>query len=318
VSDLSTGQQGLLIRAEAEDMGSPERADRWVPLIDLSFIGGRFDSASVELEIGQELVEFQRIVTSVAGDLWKAQHPTKQRLPPNFDAQTKLRFSKIERSSTKLPLEAPVEEYDGAVLFKPGASPYLIQSLDLILLAIKTQEHNLELPPAFPRERVGMFASWGSKLAENESITIGNGKPEKCATFTKTTRKRFFEYTNELCEDLVTLYGVVRIVDKDNGKATLRLANRRKIEVRVKNELMPQFCYALNKESPVRLTGLAILSRIDGVIKSMQSVTEFAHVEQPAGDALADWLAEAESRDAWRDTPADASMRMDDYLSREH
>jgi hypothetical protein len=287
---------------------------RWTRLTDLSFFGGRFEEPSVLLEVGQELATFQRLVTKLAEDLWYLENPDSKRLPNNFDASTKLRFKAVKDGSTTLPIDAPIENETEKTLFGERPSPYVEQAIQLLIEAIRSQEHKRELPPRFPRNRIDGVIQLGSTLHDDEGICIGNGRSQSRATYARATRERFREYHTTYYEDVITLYGEIRAIDKDGHVAQLRLPNKRRVEVRFLDDQQRTFMDALQWSSAV-LTGLVEMSKADGFIRRVKSVTELSPVETEADDeSLTRWIASRRHDSDWELVPADLSSRLDDYL----
>jgi hypothetical protein len=287
---------------------------RWMPLTNLSFDGMRFMQHAVELEVGQDLATFQRLVTEVAGDLWRKANPDRERLPKNFDQLTKLRFSRVEEGSATLPLEAKIDSEEES-LFGEQPLPYLEQAVEVIIDAIQSQQQHRELPAIFPRQRISRVVELGQTLGEDESISIGDGekKIKKKATLNTATRQRFKVYQSSNYEDVLTLYGDVRAVDLDGPTAHLRLPDNTRVVVTFTHDQEATFRRLLRQS--VVLQGVAEISKMDGFIRSVRSVTEVSPIEPQEGeDALAVWLRTATVMEAWSTLPSDASVNLDSDL----
>ncbi len=288
------------------------RLVRWTQVTDLAFKGMRFLHHSVLLEVGQELATFQRLVTEVAGDLWRSENPERERLPAHFDEMTKLRFVRVADGSTVLPLEAPVES-DADSLFGERPSPHLEYALQLIVDAMRSQEQRNELPPKFPRQRIGRVIELGETLQDDESLTVGNGRIKKTGTLNKATRQRFRHYLTSYYDDVVKLYGDLRAVDMDGPVAEVKLPDHTRIPVAFTKDQGATFKRFLDQ--PVALEGVAEISKIDGFIRRIRSVTDVSPIEPLEGeDALLSWLQDPAVIEAWSILPSDASINLDKYL----
>jgi hypothetical protein len=287
---------------------------RWMPLTDLSFNGMRFLDRSVELGVGQELANFQRLVTDVAGYLWRKENPQRERLPARFEEKTKLRFSRIDDGSTVLPLDAPVD-MDEESLFGEQPLPQLDWALKLIVDAISSQQQHRELPPDFPRDCIQRIVDLGETLQDDESISVGDGEKRvrKKATINKATRQRFRDYQTSNYDDVVRLYGEIRAVDLDGPTAQLRMPDDTRIAVTFNEDQEAVFKRHLRQA--VALEGIASISKMDGFIRRIRSVTQITPIEAIEGeDPLLAWLKNPDVKKAWSVLPRDAATNLDKYL----
>lgn len=295
-------------------------SDKWTEVSDLRFSGKRFDEHTIDLEVAEELVQFQRLVTELASDLYRK--ATRRKLPENFAASTALRFTAINGGSSTLPLQAPIVASES--LFGSMPSPYVEQAIDLIYKTIKSQEEGREIPDGFPRgTMVKQLSRWGGTLKSDESISVrdvststttANTEDPPRARFSRETRDRLTRYIDDTYSEVVRLYGEIRSIDLDKCFSLIRLPNESRIEVRFDSDLLPRFQSALKGE-PVAVTGLAKISRKDGYVQQITSVTDIVSTgHNRTSESLASYLSEVAEKADWSRVPTDYSMRMDEYL----
>lgn len=289
---------------EDEDERPFPVSDVWAEVSELQFDGRRFADHSIEFDVLPELIQFQGMVTDLAKELYKREHH-RQRVPSGFELNTKLRFKRLGEGSTIVPVEARSEATD--TIFGVIPSQYVARAIQLLHQTIRSQNVGTDIPPEMPRDQIiPQLCKWGTTLREDEWIGVGGARlGEKAASpqdakFTRNTKQKLRKYLDLVFEDTITLYGEVRMVDRDNFRAEVRLPDQSRVNVRFQKLYESTFLRALNQEIPVSIKGLAILSNIDGFVQRMTSVTDIT----PVGNAesskrVGAWLDEHRADIDW-------------------
>lgn len=299
-----------------------EATSGWCEVTELLFSGLRFDDHAIEIDVVRELWAFQTMVSELAAELWRVQHPLRERLPKGFERSTKLRFRTIRAGSAMVPIEAP--SIERKPLFGDEVAPVVQQALAIIWAAIRSQQDGGDLPVDLPRSTtLPSLAQWGSTLLPDEAISIGEpssfgDRPmisgRRKAVLSIDTRARLATYVESYYEDTLTVYGHIRAVDRDSNSAILRLPNATRLRLTYSPRLEEAFARALQASSSVAVIGLARVSSEDGFLQRMASVTEIAVVPDGARMAPLDWLEREASAIDWSSVPTDLARNIDAHL----
>ncbi len=293
----------------------------WREVTELSFSGPRFVEHAIEIDVVRELWTFQAMVSELATELWRAQHPNRERVPKGFERSTRLRFRTIRAGSTVIPIEAPTAEENP--LFGDGVAPVVEHALAIIWASIRSQQDGRDLPADLPRSTtLPTLAQWGSTLEPDEAISVGEpgdtderlNEPRRAATLSLDTRARLATYVESYYEDTLTVYGHIRAVDRDRNTATLRLPNATRLRIGYLPRLEEAFARALQASRSVAVTGLARVSSEDGFLQRMASVTEIAVVPDGGTTAPLDWLEREALAIDWSSVPTDLARNLDAHL----
>lgn len=275
----------------------------WAEVSELQFDGRRFNDHGMELDVLPELIQFQSMVTELAKELYRRDHK-RQKVPAGFEANTKLRFKRLGKGCTKVPLEARIEASN--TIFGAIPSQYVASAIQMLHQTIRSQNIGADIPAEVPRDQViPQLCKWGTTLLADESIGVGGARlgekpaPPKEAKFTVHTKEKLRKYLDLVFEDSITLYGEVRMVDRDNLRAEVRLPDQSRVNVRFQKIYESMFLRALNQEIPVSIKGLATLSNIDGFVQRMTAVTEITPIGSGAPKNIGAWLNEHRSDIDW-------------------
>jgi hypothetical protein len=288
----------------------------------LRFNGPRFEDHGLDVDVLPEISAYKRLLQETAKSLWKRKHPTRQRLPKNFDAEISLKFFHIEPGSTGVPLVR------GAPTRIAPKLPFEDELDEAALLL----EHSIELasssdapPKRLPRNVIPLFQEFGRTLRDDEFIVVSAGAARKGAKYDEGVKTRILSWATTAYHDKVDLIGEVRGTDLDGLRFALRLLDGRKIPGRFEAEQETTVLEALgeHRSRRLRVIGLGEHSPEDG---SLQQITKIERVEVvepepvltpqiPIWQRLAAFGA-ALPEDVWADVPTDLATNVDQYLYR--
>jgi hypothetical protein len=179
----------------------------------LRLIGGRFDGAGMPVEALGELVAYQDLVVGVAKEVFRAEHPDRQRLPSAFGERLQLRLGTVEQGSVMPVLERPREP--GALMPVPDE---FTRARDIIEDAIAAAETNANLPASFPRQALVLFNRFGQTLHQDEAIELRRGNAKSGPRYTQQIRRRLVLETGSTVQDEVE--GVALVLELNAGQMT--------------------------------------------------------------------------------------------------
>ena len=156
-------------------------------LTTLRFEGPRFDEAWFPLDVLPELLAYKDLLVETAKELWRREHPSRERLPANFDAVT-IKFREIKPGSAVIPLVRELPD-----LLAPRL-PFEEDEFDRAATVLEESIHaaGLEgpLPDLLPRSVIPFFDRFGRTLREGESICARARGRRSEARYTEAVRHR--------------------------------------------------------------------------------------------------------------------------------
>jgi len=296
-------------------------ARRTYELVTHSFKGGRFRDHGLDIDVLPDLVAYKTLLVETAKELWRRNHPDRQRLPKNFEDSLTLKFYEVGRGSVSVPLMREVESEQ--TLFAPPQDE-LDEAVELIAEAISAASSDRALPEALPKSIVPLFADYGRTLRPDESFEIRPAR--RIAVVRYTCRER--EQLVRLCErgymDVVDLRGEIRAADLDGGNFALRVPDGSKILGKFLPEQESLITDALKEHQTrhLHITGQAEFLP-DGRIKRIVSAERldvqlpgperYDTTARPVWEVVAEIGASVPDRE-WARVPADLSKNVDHYL----
>jgi len=146
-------------------------AGRWKEVVRLRFKGERFRDHALDLSALAELSQFQKLVAETAKAMWRAAHPSRERLPRHFEERTRLCLRKIQGGSAVAPLEVRIQDPEQPELFEPEPEE-VNQAIQLAYEVFEAVERDATLPERFPKHLVSEYVKWGQSLLEDEEVEL--------------------------------------------------------------------------------------------------------------------------------------------------
>jgi hypothetical protein len=298
-------------------------AKRQYELVTHVFRGGRFDDHGLDVDVLTELIKYKEILVESAKELWRRNHPDRQRLPKNFEDSLSLKFYTIVPGSTAVPLMREIEIPEGSLPFEP-APDELDQAVALVADTIETVAADKPFPQALPKNILPLFVEYGKTLREDETIELRPAKTSKTVSYSSKERGQLARMVQARYEDIVDLTGEIRAADLDGGNFALRLVDGSKILGKFSSEQEAIIIEALHNHASrrLRIKGRAEFLP-EGNIKRIASVTDLS--SQPVGVVsydktakpiweIAEEIAASVPDEEWDKLPRDLSKNLDHYL----
>jgi hypothetical protein len=266
----------------------------------LRLTGGRFEGDGMPLEALTELVAYQQLVVGVAEEVYRSDHPDRQRLPGRFADRLQLRLRVIEQGSA-IPVLERIRE-SGVLMGMPDE---FTRSRDLIEEAVAAIAAGEALPEAFPRRAVVLFNRFGQALRPGEAIELRGPTAPNGPRYTQDVRRQLILKERDTFQAEVSDFGW--IIELDTGKMTcmIRLRSAQSVLAPVDDFTFAQVKAALEPNGagpPVHITGIAEYDTAGRVIR-LDSLRDVSPVEYPEGLAALDSrIAElGELKSGWLD-----------------
>jgi hypothetical protein len=289
-------------------------------ICDHAFHGGRFTEGRMPLDALRELSAYQHLVHEVAKCLWKAQAPSRSRLPPDFGASFGLSFAEIRHNCVVLPLQRSLSDDEQSGLFP---SPEWRDSASVIASTIRAARDGNPLPEGFPRSQLSALHEYGKSLRDDEWIEQRLSSDAVTARHDHQSRAAIQLYFNEAYSTAVDELGQITMANLKSFKIAMMTQAGRVIEASIDESLEQIVIQALQERQStnLRIKGLGEYSS-DGALKRISKV-ESISIEpiDPKPVAVGrtlleefDEIAKSIPDSEWEKLPVDGASRHDHYL----
>lgn len=295
---------------------------QWRRVVQLHFVGGRYDDPALDATALREIQRFQKMVADTATALWRKRNPNRSRMPRGFPDRTRLCLRGIEAGSTVAPFDIRIDEPEQQQLFEPEQE-LSHEAVELLYRVFQSANTRALLPEECPKQLVADYAELGKGLSGDEVLKFA--PPEKpCVCVTEQERRYLSHWSESSYEDSVDVIGHVLEVDVKKKRFEIWVDEKPKITVEFSAHQESEVTTALKEHAVTRLrirgrgefTKTGMLRKITQV-KSLTCV----HNTQPTFDATAprieDVIADIVkdvSDEEWEEVPDDLSHRHDFYL----
>jgi len=292
-------------------------------LVTHFFHGGRYEDKGLDLDSLSDLIAFKTLLVETAKELWRQNHPDKQRLPRNFEDGLRLKFYELRQGSVGVPLVRELPDQTNCLPFDAPPDE-LDEASDLCLDVIETSGRNERLPERFPKKLLPLFENYGKTLEGDECFLLQRPGDARKVKYDKSVQERLAYTTEGDYEDVIEVVGEVRAADLDGRQFTLRLSEQEKVSGRFTSEQEMLIVNALQDHSFTRLhvKGRALLNS-EGKTKRLIGVEEIRL--QPPGETVYDatarpiWeiaveIGESVPDEEWAKVPTDLSLNFNHYL----
>ncbi len=292
-------------------------------LTTLRFDGPRFKDHGLEIDVLPELVAYKRLLLDTAKELWRRNHPDRERLPKGFETSVSIKFFELTEGSTAVPLVREVQIDDGVLPFV--IDDELDEAAETLEAAIEAAGDERPMPENLPKNVIPLFGEFGKYLADGESIYAQARNRSREVRYTPMTRDRLMRWVEPIYEDMVDVIGEVRAADLDGCNFTLRQENGRKIQGKFAPEQETQFTEALQNHVSrrLRIMGLGEFSQEDRTLRRILRVNtvrpltpgepEYDRSARPIWEAVVEMGAAVPDAE-WAKVPSDFSEHLHDYL----
>jgi hypothetical protein len=296
-----------------------------VPLATLRFDGERFAGHAIDVECAPELQHYRTLVLECAKELWRRRNPARERLPKGFEEGFALAFADIRDGSASVPLLRRIAVEEGQLSLTERPPDEFDEAAELIDQTIDAAGREGTLPAELPRNVIPLFRDFGATLRPAETLFTQASRSQAEAAYSVAARERLANWTEATYEDVVDLFGEVRMAALDGAKFSITLAGGRTVPGRFTAEQEALVLEALSRHNEVRLRirGLAEFDESDRILRRICRVdsaeiltgTDLPYDEsvRPIWQTLSE-IGEAVPPEDWAEVPTDYSKRLDDYL----
>jgi hypothetical protein len=262
--------------------------------VHFHFDGGRFEASDgMPLEALGELALYRDLLVDVARQLWKRNHPERQRAPKKFGDELDLRLERVDSGSVQ-PIVGRREVESTLV------GDYFDQSRDLITRTVFQVATKHALPGDFPRSQVPKLSRLGGLLNAGERYQFGHP--------TDTDRRAQLDVTTaamlrEIAETLTTeqpdtrTRGYIVEMDTDSSTFQIRAVDGRRIggatySTEAADEIRGWLVVDESDEALIEVSGTALVDA-EGEVLRYSGVVSVREVHIEAVMAIFDALAQA-------------------------
>ena len=290
----------------------------------LRFDGERFNGHALDVECTQELIAYRNLVLECAKSLWRVKYPNRSNLPKGFEKGFRLQFNRLEDGSALVPLQrVRTADVQGDL----DLNDEFEEAVGLIDQAIRAANDEDLLPVGLPSNVIPLFRDFGKTLRDDEVLfTRGRGS-ESEAPYTAKARQRLAEWIEPSYEDVVSVFGEVRMANVGPGRFALqvdRTGGQAVIEGKFSPEDESKVLAALQQHRSARLQvkGLGEFGTADRLLKRFSRVdhVDFVPEEVAYDESVAPiWeqlssIGQTAPLSAWEGVPTDLSVRLDEIV----
>jgi hypothetical protein len=293
-------------------------------LTTIKFCGPSFEDHGLEIDVLPELVQYKRILIETSKELWRRNHPDRERVPRGFENSIRIKFYDLREGSTAVPLFREVAQ-DEQLSFGFDGEDELDQAVEIVESGLQSAQEDRPLSESFPRNVLHMFESFGVSLREKDSLQLKSPKRKNPVEFTPQVRQRLVSMVDRTYEDEVDLVGEVRLTDLDGLGFIIRLDDGTKVQGRFEPEQEPVIIEALKNHgtSSLRVKGRGQFTHQEGAVKKVIKVdhvdvipvgtVDYDEKARPVWELISE-IGEQVPEKEWDQVPNDLSKELDHYL----
>lgn len=126
-------------------------------LVTHTFKGKRFEDHGLDLDVLPDLFAFKELLVTTAKELWRRNHPDRQRLPKNFEDSLCLKFYEVKESSAAVPIFREMESDGQGNLWPLNQPDELDEAVVLVTDAAYAADTDQPLPDRLPKNVIAPF-----------------------------------------------------------------------------------------------------------------------------------------------------------------
>jgi hypothetical protein len=221
-------------------------------LVTHVFRGGRFADHGIDLDVLPDLLCYREILVEVAKELWRRNHPDKERLPKNFEDSLSLKFYEVRHNCATIPLERRIET-DGQKAFVETSEDELDDAVQLVAQTIDAVSTDQAFPADFPKGLIHLFSDYGKTLRDDEYIEQIPAGATTATRYDHRVRERFANWIDATYDDSVDLVGEVTMARVRKPRVAIALDDGHEVEAQFRPEDEEVITTALQKHTTARL-----------------------------------------------------------------
>jgi hypothetical protein len=242
------------------------------------FRGGRFEGASLPVDVLPDLAAYQDLLIELAKYLFLLREPSRKRVPKGFVESFQIGIRAIESGST-IPVLSRVSPVPPMVDLFPRADVFE-EARDLIHGVVEAAGARAALPSRFPPHLAKRFNQFGRGLRDDEYVELRRPGESKGPRYDRTIRKWIVVQQEGRYEDSVDLHGWVSGGVIDREQITIKLEGDVLVDGRCSAALVRQTLPLV--EQRVRVLGIGSFDRHDRLERILR-VDDVIAVEDEEG-----------------------------------
>jgi hypothetical protein len=294
-------------------------------LTTIRFEGPRFEDHGLDLDVLSELSAYKKLILETAKEVWRADHPERERLPRGFEESFSVKMYGINPGSAAVDLTRIRTDSDDQLEIPFEQEDSFDKAAVLLEESMTAMASDTNLPDAFPQNIIPMFKDLGSTLRDDESIIAKSPNRTSPSQYDRTVRERFINWQDPTYEDEIDLVGEVRKADLDGCSFSIRLQDGKKVEGRFSSDQERVVINALQDHDTthLRLVGRGTFNRQSGALQRIITVDdltpipatgiEYDETERPIWEIAQEIGAEVPDEE-WSKVPRDMAENLDHYL----
>ena len=207
----------------------------------------------IDLDVLPDLLRYREILVEVAKELWRRNHPDKERLPKNFEESLSLKFYEVRHNCATIPLERTVQT-DAQKAFVDTSEDELDDAVRLVAQTIDSVNADRPFPAAFPKGLAYLFGDYGKTLRDDEYIEQIPAGVMSATRYDQRVRQRFASWIDAVYQDSVdVVVGEVTMARVRKPRVAIALDDGREVEAQFRPEDEEIITTALQKHATARL-----------------------------------------------------------------
>jgi len=298
-------------------------SSRWKGITRLRFKGTRFNDRALDAAALEDVQRYLRLIEEMAKELWRAEHPERERLPAGFEEQNRTYLRQIQRGSAVAVIEARVDD-KGQTEFLDRDAETLLSAAELGHTTYAALVRNKPLPERLPKRLVNDFAELGKSLGNDDVLEIKAATRKLYVAYRPQYRDRWGAFAVKPYESRLTQVGEIFEADVKHGRFQVWTERGGALPASFKPEQEAFITSALKDHNSVRVR-VAGRGEYTADGKPVRFIEVTGLTIEPREPLLFDPNApsiEEEIEEIWKDmpasewskVPADLSDNLDHYL----
>jgi len=291
-------------------------------LVNHTFHGGRFEDGGIDIDTLPELLRYKDLLVEVAKELWKCNHPGRERLPKNFEDGLSVKFYEVRNNCATVPLERLLSIDDRERLLNEDE---LDEAVTLVAETIEAAGNDQPIPERFPKGLLRLFDDYGKSLHDDEWIEQRPPKKESGVRYDASVRERLTKWVEASYEDFVDVTGEVTMARVTKPRMAIQLEDGREIEAAVRPQDEADITTALKEHATARLRvvgrgqfgadgRIQRITTVDRIVLLPEGQAAYDISAKPIWDEFADVLSDI-PREVLSRLPIDGAEQHDIYIN---
>lgn len=275
-----------------------------------SLSGGRFDQAEgLPVSAVGEIQTYDKLIQTVAGALYKRDHPSKKRLPNGFMDKLDMRITSIKHGCVKVGLDAALEYVQPDTDYAPQPADYFEEARLSVKNAIKQikADGNAKKVINFPSVGFPLLYRFGTQLNPKEKISLAESDNSDAVELDDSWREIVQSEPGESRFNEGTLFGRITGLntnEKENWYNFRTSDKNEKLKGSLGEEQFEKFKNFFDSYNRAPLVAVSVVLKIDKKTGA-RSIEQTYGIEKVLPTKLSKRVKElSELSDGWFDPPS--------------